>query len=148
VKVALMTAVAVIGVAGSASAGRALPPPACTSSQLALSLESQGESTMTRIDVVATNRGAACHIDADATVEITDDGLRAKIAGNPFRTTVGRHLSRGSTPLVRLDWTNWCAGGSSLRLVVSVGALSAGAYFRHIPVCLQPGRSSRLVRLT
>jgi len=144
----LVTAVTVVGVAGIASARSALPLPICSASQLALSLESQGENTTTRIDVVAMNRGAACHVAGPAAVEITKDGVRAKVTGNPVRRTVSRRLSPGATPLISLDWMNWCGGRSYLELVVSVGAVSARALFRLIPVCLQPGRTSRLVRLS
>jgi hypothetical protein len=117
----------------------------CSAKATTFSIESQGENTTTRIDVVVRTAEPSCLLATSATVTIERDGARAGIAGNPRHDAIRRTIRSGPTTIVRLDWTNWCQARVKFRLNVAVGGRQVSAPVDHVPLCLQPGVMSRLV---
>jgi hypothetical protein len=127
------------------AAGSASTTPECPANTTTFSIESQGQNTTTRIDVVVRNLRSACMLATSAVVTVERDGARVRIVGNPRREIIRQLVRAGSTAIVRLDWANWCHARTGFRVNVTVSGRRASAPVNHVPVCLQRHETSKLL---
>jgi hypothetical protein len=123
-------------------------PDPCTSSQLALSVQTQGENTAAWIGVTVQNRGRACTITSvvgRVRLLIEVSGGRAEVAGNPLTLLASGRLAHGGTDLLIADWSNWCGPRRAIRLAIILARATTRARFSVLPVCLQRAQRSRFV---
>lgn len=111
-------------------------------------IRTQGESTTARVDLLVSNRQKRCRLEAKTVVTIEHMGVRARVVGNPFKATLERGLSTGTTDVLRLDWTNWCGQRTGIRVRATAGPLVAISALRPIPLCLQRRDPSKLLRVS
>jgi photosystem II stability/assembly factor-like uncharacterized protein len=118
----------------------------CASSQLRLSVQTQGTATQAAIFLSLRNVGRrACVISGRAGVEIGRAGRRPRIAGNPVSAGVHLKLEPGEERVVlRGWWANWCGARQGLGLVARFGGRKARSGFHTLPACLSGGRTSTL----
>jgi hypothetical protein len=133
--------------------GRLLQPAAtiashpCTRSQLAVSVQTQGENTTAWIGVTVQNRGRACvlaRIVGGFSVVVERDGRPANVKGNPLTLFASGRFQHGGTRLLIADWGNWCGSRRAIRLAVTLAGSTTRVRFSTLPVCLQPRQRSRL----
>jgi hypothetical protein len=147
------TAIAPAGPVLIGSLERLLQPAAtvashpCASSQLAVSVQTQGENTTAWIGVTVQNRGGVCTLTKEVgrvTLLVEVGARAAAVRGNPLALAATGRLLHGGTRLLIADWMNWCGSRRAVRLAVSLGGSTTRAHFSTLPVCLQPAQPSRL----
>jgi hypothetical protein len=124
-----------------------IAPHPCASSQLAVSVQTQGENTTAWIGVTVQNRGIACALTKDVgrvSLLVEQEGRPANVGGNPLTLFASGRLQHGGTRLLIADWGNWCGSRRAIRLAVTLGGSTTRARFSTLPVCLQPRQRSRL----
>ncbi len=122
-------------------------PHPCASSQLAVSLRTQGENTTAWIGVTVQNRGRACALAravGRVSLLVERDGRPANVKGNPLTLFASGRFQHGGTRLLIADWGNWCGSRRAIRLAVTLAGSTTRARFSTLPVCLQPRQRSRL----
>jgi hypothetical protein len=123
----------------------------CPLNALAPSLQTQGTATQAVIFLILKDpRGLRCSISTPAVFEITENGHRAPISGNPLRVRLHATL-RGRTgsyawPRQGVWWGNWCGSGKGLRVTVRMQSRSIATRFNVPPYCNWPGHASKLAR--
>jgi hypothetical protein len=122
-------------------------PHPCASSQLAVSVQTQGENTTAWIGVTVQNRGRACVLAravGRVSLLVERDGRPANVKGNPLTLFASGRFQHGGTRLLIADWGNWCGSRWAIRLAVTLAGSTTRARFSTLPVCLQPRQRSRL----
>jgi hypothetical protein len=141
VAVASLACATYVATAGSGVAGSTLHP--CASSQLAVSVQTQGENTTAWIGVTVQNRGGACTLTSKVgrvTLLVAVGGRPARVRGNPLTLIVTGRLLHAGTRMLIADWMNWCGSRRAVRLAVSLDGSTKQAHFSTLPVCPQPSR--------
>ena len=131
--------------AGASDSGRATP---CALSALPLSLQTQGTATQAVTFLTIRNpQRLTCSITAPVVFEITANGQRAHVLGNPLRLRLHTNL-RGTRssfwPLNGVWWANWCGSRKDLRMTARVGSRSIATSFGVLPDCFGAGNHSKL----
>jgi len=122
-------------------------PHPCASSQLAVSVQTQGENTTAWIGVTVQNHGRACVLAravGRVSLLVEQDGRPVNVGGNPVTLFASGRFQHGGTRLLIADWGNWCGSRRAIRLAVTLGGSTTRARFSTLPVCLQPRQRSRL----
>jgi hypothetical protein len=140
----LLGALAVAGVAHAGPVSRAALPR-CAASNLRVSVQTQGESTIAWIGVTVRNPGAACALSGSVAFTIEQAGRVAAVNGNPLKISLQERIGRGHTRLVKAGWNNWCRSRRQLVLVVRYAGVTRRMAFKVLPVCLDRRRPSRLL---
>ena len=133
---AVALAVAPVGTASRRAAN-------CASSQLRVSVQTQGVNTTAWIGVTVRNDGARCALRGSIRLTIERAGRRLAAHGNPLaipaRGVVGSRLFTA-------DWSNWCGPRAGLRLLVSYAGRTLRTRLNVLPVCLDRRQPSKLLR--
>ena len=122
-------------------------PHPCASSQLAVSVQTQGENTTAWIGVTVQNHGRACVLAravGRVSLSVEQNGRPANVGGNPLTLFASGRVQHGGTRLLIADWGNWCGSRRAIRLAVTLGRSTTRARFSTLPVCLQPRQPSQL----
>lgn len=129
--------------AGASASGLATT---CPRGALSLSLQTQGTATQAVTFLTIRNpQGLTCSITAPVVFEITANGQRARVLGNPLRLRLHATL-RGTRssfwPLNGVWWGNYCGTRKGLRMTARVGSRSIATRFNVLPDCLTAGNGS------
>lgn len=120
----------------------------CRLTTLALSLQTQGTATEAVTFLILRNPHAStCSISAPAVFEVTANGHRAQVVGDPLRDRLHMTLhgtKRSYFPLQGVWWGNWCGSRNGLRMTARVGSRSLTTSFHFVPLCNQPSHKSTL----
>jgi len=143
----LLGALTLAFAADAGAAGKA-PAASCTSSQLRVSVQTQGVATAAWIALTVRNRGVACALGGSAVFTVDQSGRRAAVGGNPLRIPVRGQLGRGHTRLVKAAWSNWCHARRNLSLVARYAGVTRRMPFRALPACIDRKRPSQLAPIT
>jgi hypothetical protein len=132
--------------AGASDSGLATT---CPLSALPLSLQTQGTATqaVTFLNIGNPQR-LTCSITAPVVFEITENGRRAHILGNPLRLRLRTTLAGTRStfwPLNGVWWGNYCGPRTGLRMTARLGSRSISTRFNFLPDCLTTGNG--LLRL-
>jgi hypothetical protein len=128
---------------GASGSGSATTRPL---SALPLSLQTQGTATQAVTFLTIRNpQRLTCSITAPVVFEITANGQRARVLGNPLRLRLHMKL-RGARssfwPLNGVWWANYCGSRKGLRMTARVGSRSIATRFRILPDCLTSGNGA------
>jgi len=118
----------------------------CPRGALSLSLQTQGTATQAvTFLVIRSPQRLTCSITAPVVFEITANGERARILGNPLRLRLHTTL-RGTRssfwPQSGVWWGNYCGSRKGLRMTARLGSRSMATRFRVLPDCLSAGNGS------
>jgi hypothetical protein len=121
----------------------------CPRGALSLSLQTQGTATQAVTFLTIRNpQRLTCSITAPVIFEITTNGQRAHVRGNPLRLRLHTNL-RGarsnSWPLNGVWWANYCGSRKGIRMTARVGSRRIATRFNFLPDCLTSGNG--LLRL-
>lgn len=151
-----ITAAASLGIYAVFSAGSSRPTSGapgwgsattCPLSALPLSLQTQGTATQAVTFLTIRNpQRLTCSITAPVVFEITANGQRAHVLGNPLRLRLHmtlRGVRSGSLwPLNGVWWANYCGSRKGLRMTARVGSRSIVTRFNILPDCLTSGNGA------
>ena len=125
--------IVVAAVPSSCSSHRsAVPASSCLLVSVRAPADWQISDSATRIGVRLD-----CGLPPQVTLTIERAGRPERIAGNPLEL-------RGTAPVLRTAWVNWCGPQRGLTLVARSGKAVARVALRHGPACLDQGERSRL----
>jgi hypothetical protein len=115
----------------------------CPRGALSLALQTQGTATQAVSFLTIRNpQRLTCSITAPVVFEITQNGRRAHVLGNPLRLRLHTTL-RGTRssfwPLDGVWWGNYCGSRKGLRMTARVGSRSVSTGFNFLPDCLTAG---------
>jgi hypothetical protein len=128
------------GASGSGSASN------CPLNALPLALQTQGTATQAVTFLTIRNpQRLTCSISASVVFEITANGQRAHVAGNPLRLRLHMKLQGARSrfwPLNGVWWANYCGARKGLRMTARVGSRSTATRFDVLPDCLTSGNGA------
>jgi hypothetical protein len=131
---------------GSSTAGRLAT---CPLRGLALSVRTQGTAMQSVTFLNVRNpEHLTCSISAPVIFEVTQNGQRARVAGNPLHARLHATL-RGAKSVYSVVpndvwWGNWCGSRKGLRMTARIGSRTVASRFNYLPYCNAPSRQSKL----
>lgn len=120
----------------------------CPLNGVGLSLQTQGSATQSVTFLTVRNPNhLTCSISTPVVFEITQNGHRVPISGNPVRVRLHAILRRtrssyAPAPPGGIWWGNWCGSPKGLRMTARLGSRSLATRFNVLPVCLGSSQQS------
>jgi hypothetical protein len=118
----------------------------CLLGALPLSLQTQGTATQAVTFLTIRNpERLTCSLTAPVVFEITANGQRARVLGNPLRLRLHIKLQGARSsfwPLNGVWWANYCGSRKDLRMTARVGSHSIATRFSILPDCLTSGNGA------
>jgi hypothetical protein len=118
----------------------------CPLGALSLSIQTQGTATQAVTFLTIRNpQRLTCSITAPVVFEITANGQRAHVLGNPLRLRLHTKLRAARSsfwPLNGVWWANYCGSRKGLRMTARVGSRLITTRFSVLPDCLTSGNGA------